>query len=155
MNKIHCVLAITLLSLMCLPLLSAVNALSTNNLKYNGKISGTVYVYEKDPASPLYGQFDDTLMLETLTDMNLLSGKGSLHGITCQATFFFEYTLVRGVDGCIMTGTIVATNMAKQGMLADMWIGTNVKLTVGFSTNIVSFTIYDAYHTYFVGYESA
>ncbi len=146
-------LAITLIGLSSF---GSANAFSTNNFKYNGKVTGTVYVYDPtDSESPLYGQFEDILMLQTLTDLNSLKGQGSLHGILCQATFFLEYTATRGVDGYTMTGTIVGTNMAKHGMLADMWTGMSIKLTVHFSTNIVSFTIYDTHHTYFVGYENA
>ncbi len=91
--------------LLGLPLVcSAVSAKPVTTVKVNGaRLLGPEY-------------FPDILMLEAKAKMDgdtFVSGSGSVHGILCGATYFFELTEVAiGEDSVTMQGTIVATNMA-------------------------------------------
>ena len=90
---------------LCLPLVCSVaNAQPLTTVKVNGaKLLGPDY-------------FPDLIMLEAKAKMDhsiFVSGSGSVHGILCGATYFFELTEVTiGEDTVTMLGTIVATNMA-------------------------------------------
>ena len=99
------VLAIVLGLTLYLPLVcSLVNAQPLTTVKVNGaKLLGPEY-------------FPDLIMLEAKAKMDgntFVSGSGSVHGILCGATYFFELTEVTiEEDTVTMRGTIVATNMA-------------------------------------------
>ena len=91
--------------LLGLPLVcSAVSAKPVTTVKVNGaRLIGPEY-------------FPDILMLEAKAKIDgdtFVSGSGSVHGILCGATYFFELTEVAiGEDSVTIQGTIVATNMA-------------------------------------------
>jgi hypothetical protein len=99
------VLAIALGLALCLPsVCSLANAQPLITVKVNGaKLLGPEY-------------FPDLIMLEAKAKMEgntFVSGSGSVHGILCGATYFFELTEATiGGDTVTMQGTIVATNMA-------------------------------------------
>ena len=99
------VLAIVLGLALCLPLVcSLANAQPLTTVKVNGaKLLGPEY-------------FPDLIMLQAKAKMEgntFVSGSGSVHGILCGATYFFELTEVTiEEDTVTMRGTIVATNMA-------------------------------------------
>lgn len=130
--------------LLAFPLLSTVSATFVDNLKVNGKISGIVYVVGTDVSFP------DTLMLQTLSNLNSLTGSGSLHGIACGATMFFDYKVTLVGDYWTMTGTIVGTNMGHQG--AYGWLlGLTITLTIT-SADLMTFAITDEFNNlYFSG----
>jgi hypothetical protein len=99
------VLAIVLGLMLCLPwLCSVANAQPLTTVKVNGaKLLGPEY-------------FPDLIMLQAKAKMEgntFVSGSGSMHGILCGATYFFELTEATiKEDAVTMRGTIVATNMA-------------------------------------------
>jgi hypothetical protein len=99
------VLSIVLGLMLCLPwICSLVNAQPVTTVKINGaKLLGPDY-------------FQDLIMLEAKAKMEgntFVSGSGSVHGILCGATYFFELTEATiGGDTVTMRGTIVETNMA-------------------------------------------
>lgn len=104
-NSKALVSSIVLGIVLCLPLVcSMVNAQPLTNVKVNGaKLFGPEY-------------FPDLIMLEAKAKMDgntFVSGSGSVHGILCGATYFFQLSEVTiGEDSVAMRGTIVATNMA-------------------------------------------
>jgi hypothetical protein len=85
-------------------------------------------------------------MLEAKTKMDgdiFTSGSGSVHGITCGATFFFEFTgAIIGTDSLTMIGTIVRTNNGHNGYY-NIWIGSNVQLTANLDGSNMHFTLPD------------
>ena len=99
------VLAIVLGLVLCLPLICPLaNAQPLTTVKVNGaKLLGPEY-------------FPDLIMLEAKAKMDgntFVSGSGSVHGILCGATYFFELTEATIVEDTVtMRGAIVATNMA-------------------------------------------
>ena len=99
------ILAIVLGLALYLPLVcSLANAQPLATVKVNGaKLLGPEY-------------FRDLIMLEAKAKMDsntFVSGSGSVHGILCGATYFFELTEATiEEDTVTMRGTIVATNMA-------------------------------------------
>lgn len=99
----------------------------------SGKPLTTVKVNGERLLGPDY--FPDIIMLEAKAKMNgasFVSGSGSVHGIVCGATFFFELSDVSvGAASVNMIGIIVATNMGHHGSygwLVDMEVDITANL---------------------------
>ena len=119
-----------------LPLVSsAANAQPLTTVKVNGsKLIGPI-------------DFPDLLMLEAKAKMEgdlFVSGSGSVHGIYCQATFFFELTdVIVGADSLKMTGSIVATNMARHGFYGWILDYSSVEVTANLDGSDMHFLLPD------------
>ena len=123
---------------MCLflgfPLVAATSARPLTTVKVNGeKLLGPDY-------------FPDIIMLEAKAKMDgdsFVSGSGSVHGIICGATFFFELSEVTVGPSVTMTGTIVRTNMAHHGSY-DWLLGMEVDITANLDGSDMHVTLPDA-----------
>ena len=139
-NSKALVSAIVLGLVLCLPLVCSVaNAQPLTTVKVNGaKLLGPKY-------------FPDLIMLEAkakMDDNRFVSGSGSIHGILCGATYFFELTEVTiGEDSVTMQGTIVTTNMATRDGIHDFyaWIfeTPSVQITVNLDGSDMHFILAD------------
>ena len=69
--------------------------------------------------------FPDIVMLEAKAKLDgnaFVSGSGSMHGIICQATYFFQLTgVTTSGDSITMYGTITGTNKATRGGVHDFY----------------------------------
>jgi hypothetical protein len=111
---------------------SAVSAQPVTTVKVNGVLPG------------LLGDMPDIVVLEARVMMDgavFVSGSGSVHGITCGATFFFEFTDVAiGTSSLTITGTIVRTNNGHQGFY-NIWIGSKVQVTANLDGSSMHFML--------------
>ena len=139
MNKLKIARRIVLLTvaLMLISIgLSTAYATPGSTVKVNGKLFSPIFYFDAPYAKPRYG---NTIVLEVKAKWvdGSLVGSGSLHGINCHSTFFFD-DVTGTVDGDILTlsGTVTGTSTP-----FEWWIGTPIELVTDLSGNNMQLTI--------------
>ena len=82
--------------------------------------------------------FVDDIIVEVKADgqVSSIAATGSIHGISCHATFFVDF-LNGAIVGGILTlnGEITDANSAYHGAFKQMWVGAPVELSLNLLTN--------------------
>jgi len=116
-----------------LPLVAAASAQPLTTVKVNGeKLLGPEY-------------FPDIVMLEAKAKMDggsLVSGSGSVHGIVCGATFFFELSEATVGASVDLKGTIIATNMGHHGFYGWL-VGIDVEVKANLDGSNMHLILHD------------
>ena len=129
-------LAVVMALALSLPLLSsAVYAVPGSTLKVNGKLNGTL-------ETP-YGPMPDTIVIELKAKgdgSSFVAGSGSLHGINCGATFFFDALTVTSVghDKIVFEGPVTGSNTPASGFIE---MGTSIVFETSLSGDHMTLTI--------------
>ncbi len=109
---------------------STASALLDTTIKVNGNLYNPFFYFDAPYAKPRVG---NTIMLEIKAKWveGSLVGSGSLHGINCHSTFFFD-DLTGNIEGGILTlnGQITRTSTP-----FAVWTGTDVALVTDLSGN--------------------
>ena len=117
--------------------LSTASGLLDKTVKANGKLYNPFFYFDAPYAKPRVG---NTIMLEIKAKWvgGSLVGSGSLHGINCHSTFFFD-DLTGTVEDDILTlsGTVTGTSTPFAG-----WTGTDIELVTDLSGNDMHLHIY-------------
>ncbi len=117
---------------------SVAYAIPETTVHANGKLFNPDFYFDEPYANPRYG---NTIVLEIKAKWveGSLIGSGSLHGMNCHSTFFFD-DLAGNVEGDVLTliGTITSTSTPFEG-----WIGTSVQLVTDLAGNDMHLIIWD------------
>jgi hypothetical protein len=118
-------------ALIFMPLLGATCAKPESTLKVNGKVSGWLSDF-----------FYDTLVIEFKAqgnDGSFTTGTGSIHGINCHATFFFNsLTITQSSNGLVFAGVVTGSNTPTNFFVATQ---TAITLETSLSGDSMTLTI--------------
>ncbi len=109
---------------------SVTYAVPETTIHVNGKLFNADFYFDGPYANPRYG---NTIVLEIKAKWveGLMVGSGSLHGINCHSTFFFD-DLTGNIEGDVLTlsGTVTSTSTP-----FEEWVGAPVQLVTDLGGN--------------------
>ena len=121
------IILVTLALMLMSIALSAAYALPGTTVKVNGKLFNPYFEFDGPYAKPRYGN-TITLEIKAKWVEGSLQGSGSLHGINCHSTFFFDDLTGTKDDVLTLTGTVTSTSTPFKE-----WIGTPIQLVTDLS----------------------